>query len=78
MSRVKYKPEDIAHKLSNVRAATGAGASVSRAVREQGISEATYFRWRAEFRHMGAKQVVQLKQLEFENERLRRALQKIA
>lgn len=77
MSRVKYKPEEIAAKLSKVRAATSVGVPVARAVRDQGISEATYFRWRAEFREMGARQVVQLKTLEIENERLRRALEKI-
>ena len=39
-----------------------------------GVSEQTYFRWRAEYGSMKTDQVKRLKELELENGRLRRAV----
>ena len=44
------------------------------AVRAIGVSEPTYYRWRAEFGGLKLDQVKRLKELERENARLRRAV----
>ena len=38
------------------------------------VAETTYFRWRAEYGGMKSDQVKRLKELELENQRLRRAV----
>ena len=47
---------------------------VADAVRTIGVTEATYYRWRAEFGGLKLDQVKRLKVLEQENGRLRRAV----
>ena len=44
------------------------------AIRQIGVSEVTFYRWRKEFGGMKADQLKRLKELEKENERLRRAV----
>ena len=44
------------------------------AIRQIGVSEVSYYRWRKEFGGMKADQLKRLKELEKENERLRRAV----
>lgn len=70
----KHSPEEIVSKLSGVRGAVRSGQAMSAAIREHGISEATYFRWRALYGDIDVKQLTHIKQLEIENARLRRAL----
>ena len=53
---------------------TGQGKSVIDAVRAIGVTEATYYRWRAEYGGLKLDQVKRLKVLEQENGRLRRAV----
>ena len=50
------------------------GSSVADAIRQIGVSEVTYYRWRQEFGGLKISQVKRLKELETENARLRRAL----
>ena len=52
----------------------GQGKAVADAVRAIGVTEATYYRWRAEFGGLKLDQVKRLKVLEQENGRLRRAV----
>jgi putative transposase len=47
---------------------------VAEAVRAIGVSEQTYYRWRAEFGGLKLDQVKRLKELERENARLRKAV----
>ena len=49
-----------------------AGKTVAEVIREHGISEQTFYRWRKEFGMMGANQAKRLKELEKENARLKR------
>jgi transposase-like protein len=49
-------------------------ASVADAVRQIGVTEVTYYRWRQEFGGLKSDQVKRLKELETENSRLRRAI----
>jgi putative transposase len=43
------------------------------AIRQIGVSEVTYYRWRQEFGGLKTEQVKRLKDLELENSRLRKA-----
>ena len=49
-----------------------AGKTVAEVIREHGISEQTFYRWRKEFGMMDANQAKRLKELEKENARLKR------
>ena len=44
------------------------------AIRQIGVSEVTYYRWRQEFGGLKTDQVKRLKELELENSRLRKAV----
>jgi putative transposase len=50
------------------------GQNISEAVRQIGVSEVTYYRWRQEFGGLKTEQVKRLKDLETENGRLRKAI----
>ncbi len=50
------------------------GKTVREVIRELGISEQTYYRWRKEFGGMGVDQARQLKELQKENAQLKRAV----
>lgn len=52
----------------------GQGKAVAEAIRAIAVTEATYYRWRAEYGGLKLDQVRRLKQLEQENSRLRRAV----
>ena len=52
----------------------GQGKSVQEAVRQIGVTVQTYYRWRKEYGGMNRDQLKRLKELEVENQRLRRAV----
>jgi putative transposase len=68
------KPEEIVAKLRQVDVLTAQGTSVAEAVRSIGVTEVTYYRWRKEFGGLKLDQVKRLKELEAENQRLRKAV----
>lgn len=70
----KHRAEEIAAKLEAIRLTVANGQALSSAIKAAGISEATYFRWRSQFGALDAAHVAQIKRLEQENARLRRAL----
>ena len=74
MARQRYKPEEIVGKLRQTEVLHGQGMSMADAIRQLGISEVTYYRWRKEYGGMSGGQLRRLKELEKENERLRRAV----
>ena len=74
MPRKRYKPEEIVRKLRQVDVQVSQGSSVADAIRQIGVSEVTYYRWRQEFGGLKIEQVKRLKDLEVENARLRRAV----
>jgi putative transposase len=67
-------PEQIVAKLRQVEVLAAQGKAVAEAVRAIGVSEPTYYRWRAEYGGLKLDQVKRLKQLEAENARLRQAV----
>ena len=74
MARKRHKPEEIVAKLRQVEVLTAQGKPVAEAVRAIGISEPSYYRWRAEYGGLKLDQVKRLKLLEQENGRLRKAV----
>lgn len=52
----------------------GRGKKATEVVKELGIHEVTYYRWRKEYGGMRVDQMKRLKELEQENTRLRRAV----
>ena len=70
----QHKPEEIVAKLRQIEVLVGQGKTVAEGARAIGVTEATYYRWRAEYGGLKLDQVRRLKQLEQENSRLRRAI----
>jgi transposase-like protein len=71
---MKHKAEEIVAKLRQVDVLLSQGRSVGEAVRSIGVTQFTYYRWRREFGGLKSDQVKRLKDLEKENERLRKAV----
>ena len=74
MGQKRHKPEEIVAKLGQVDVLVSQGRSVAEAVRSIGVTQFTYYRWRQEFGGLKSDQVKRLKELEKENERLRKAV----
>ena len=74
MTNKRPKPEDIVSKLWQVEVLMGQGMSRLDAIRQIGFVEQTYYRWRKQYGGMGVDQLKELKRLQKENERLRRAV----
>ena len=74
MAGKRHKPEEIVAKLRQVEVLHSQGASAADAIRQIGVTEVTYYRWRKEYGGMKADQLRRLKELEKENERLRQAV----
>jgi len=74
MARKRFKPEEIVAKLRQVEVLQSQGMAVVDAIRQIGVTEVTYYRWRREYGGMKADQLKRLKELEKENTRLRRAV----
>jgi transposase len=74
MANRRHKPEEIVTKLRQVEVLVGQGMARIDAIREVRITEQTFYRWRKQYGGMGAAQLKELKRLQKENERLRRAV----
>ena len=74
MPRKRHKPEEIVAKLRQVDVLVSQGQGIVDAIRQIGVSEVTYYRWRQEYGGLKTDQVKRLKELEQENTRLRRAI----
>lgn len=67
MKKTRYSEEQIVGVLKEA----DAGIPVSEVCRKYGISDATYYNWKAKYGGMTASDVKRLKQLEDENHRLK-------
>ena len=74
MANKRPKPEEIVSKLRQVEVLMGQGVSRLDAIRQIGVVEQTYYRWRKQYGGMGVDQLKELKKLQKENEQLRRAI----
>lgn len=70
--RKRYSAEDIIGKLREAEVGLAQGQGVGQVVRQLGVSEQTYYRWRREYGGMKVDQAKRLKELERENARLKK------
>jgi putative transposase len=70
MKRSKFNEEQIIGILKEAEA----GASGKDICRRHGISEQTFYRWKAKFGRLGVSDARRLKQLEAENAKLKRVV----
>ncbi len=74
MAKKNYKPEEIVAKLRQADVLIAQGAKIPDVVRTIGVTQVTYYRWRREFGGLQLDQVKRMKELEVENQRLRKAV----
>ena len=74
MTNKRPKPEEIITKLRQVEVLMGQGMSRLDAIRQIGVVEQTYYRWSKQYGGMGVDQLKELKRLQKENDRLRKAV----
>jgi transposase-like protein len=74
LAKKRYKPEEIVAKLRQVDVLASQAVPIADAIRQIGVSEVTYYRWRQEYGGLKLDQVKRLKELELENTRLRKAV----
>ena len=74
MARKRYTTEQIIGKLREAEVALAQGDSVASVVRQPGVAEPPYYRWRREYGGLQVAQAKRLKELEKENQRLRRVV----
>jgi transposase-like protein len=72
MVRKSYTPEQIINKLREAEILISQGATIAVMLKQIGVSDCTYYRWRQEFGGMKVEQARRLKELEQENARLKR------
>ena len=68
MKKTRYTEEQIAFTLKQAET----GTRVEEVCRKMGISEATFYNWKKKFGGMGVTELRRLRQLEEENQRLKR------
>ena len=68
MKRSKFSEEQIAYALRQAES----GTPVGDVCRQIGVSEATFYQWKKKFAHLGVSELRRLRQLEDENNRLKR------
>lgn len=74
----RHTPEEIVTKLRRVETLVAEGSTVSAAVREIGVTEVTYYRWRKTYADVGKPEVRRLRELERENARLKKLVADLA
>ena len=71
MAKKRHTAEQIIQKLRQVEVLASQGATMNEAIRQIGVTEQTYYRWRSEYGGMKVDQAKRLKELEQENARLK-------
>ena len=74
MARKRFSDEDVLNLLRRIEVELSGGSDVASACRKVGISDATYYTWRKKYGGMAKSQLREMKELEKENQRLRRAV----
>jgi len=74
MKRRRHTPEQVIRKLAEADKLLAEGKTVEEACRHLEITESTYHRWRSQFGGMKANDAKRLKELEHENQRLKKLL----
>lgn len=74
MKRKRHGPDQIIAKLREADAMLGAGSTIGQVCQRLEVSEQTFHRWRNQYGGMKAQGAKQLKELEIENRRLKKAV----
>jgi transposase-like protein len=77
MARKGRSTEEIIAALREAEVRLGQGETVGKICRGLGISEQTYYKWRREYGGLKLDQAKRFKELERENERLRKAVSEL-
>ena len=72
MKRKRHRPEQIIEKLRQADVKLSQGMTTEAICRELEVSEQTYHRWRNQFGGMKGPEMARLKDLERENQRLKK------
>ena len=72
MARKRYTAEQIIKKLREAEVLQAQGQTVEQVVRQLGVTDQTYYRWRKEYGGLKVDQAKRLKELEKENTRLKK------
>lgn len=72
MAQKRYTPEDVVSKLREAEVLLSQNKTVSEVVRQLGISEQTYYRWKREYGGLDKTQAQRLKDREKENLQLKK------
>ena len=72
MKRTRHSPEQVIRKLREADRMLGEQKGVAEIAKGLGVSENTYHRWRNQYGGMKADDVKRLRELERENQRLKR------
>ena len=72
MKGSKHTPAQIIEKLRVAEIELANGTAIAQATAKLGVTEKTYYRWRAQYGGMKAEEARRLKELEVENARLKR------
>ena len=78
MPMKRYKPEQIVNLLRQVEVEIANGKTTPQACRDAEITAQTYYRWRKEFGGLKLDQAKRLKELEKENNRLKRLVAELS
>ena len=73
----KHTSEQIVSILREAEVSIGSGETVEGMCRRKGISEVSYYRWKAKYGGMDVSEAKRLKELEQENGRLKRLLAEV-
>ena len=77
MPRKRHSAEEIVAKLRQADVLLAQGQTGADVARVLGVTETTYYRWRSEYGGLKGDQVKRLKELERENERLKKAVSEL-
>jgi transposase-like protein len=72
MKRRRHTPEQIIRKLREAERLLGEGKAIPEVAKQLEIAENTFHRWRAQYGGMKGEDIKRLKELERENQQLKR------
>jgi len=68
----RHTPEQIVRKLHDADRLIGEGKSMAVVLKQLGVSEQTYYRWRKAYGELSPDEARRLRELESENKRLKK------
>lgn len=74
MGKKRHSVEQIVAMLREAEVLMAKGQSMAEVLRQLGISDATYYKWRKEYGGLKVDQAKRYKDLEIENQRLRKVI----